>query len=269
MRKYLTTLILIALGFGAGLIAQGQVQILLAQPADRAVDSPSGETYAPNQLPAADLVFQRVPGPDVPSLQELTAGSTTDAEAMAKVVAYYHDNQERLRALWREDNDTRLAGIFTMYVVHISTPYGETTYRFVFPRILAAAPRPLWYLLDHAGAHRRRFGVDVAHVRTHQRLAWLDRDQRSMGNGKCSTRPPISGLTGRGWNCCKVSRVSTALFTHPCLTSNRPDARLHMSEGYNMEQFRVDLRGLGLYYNPPGEPFLSDRPHSWDATLPL
>ena len=70
MRKYLTTLILIALGFGAGLIAQGQVQILLAQPADRAVDAPSGETYAPNQLPAADLVFQRVPGPDMPSLQD-------------------------------------------------------------------------------------------------------------------------------------------------------------------------------------------------------
>ena len=39
MRKYLTMLILIALGFGAGLIAQGQVQISLAQPVDRAVDS--------------------------------------------------------------------------------------------------------------------------------------------------------------------------------------------------------------------------------------
>ncbi len=42
-----------------------------------------------------------------------------------------------------------------------------------------------------------------------------------------------------------------------------------MSEGYNMEQFRIDLPGLGLFYNPPGEIVVSQHPNDWDATLSL
>ncbi|NJO83396.1 MAG: hypothetical protein HC828_11635 [Blastochloris sp.] len=56
-------------------------------------------------------------------------------------------------------------------------------------------------------------------------------------------------------------------FYTPLLDMERPDARLHLSEGYNMQRFRIDLPGLGLYYNPPGEPFLSELPQLWSASL--
>ncbi len=268
MKKHLTMLVLIALGFGAGLIAQGQAQILFAQPSADAAASVSGDSYTPNHLPAADLVFQRVPGPDVPTLQELTAGSTTDAEAMAKVVAYYHDNQERLRVLWREDNQTRLAGIFTMYIVHISTVYGETTF-----------PSSFLEYLQQPRAHCGTYSLAQAHIADALGLTWRMFELTSGWHGwieiMVDGQWEMFDATTNQW----ISRSGLELlqgvpreyraFYTPLLDANRPDARLHLSEGYNMEQFRVDLRGLGLYYNPPGEPFLSDRPHSWDATLPL
>jgi hypothetical protein len=66
----------------------------------------------------------------------------------------------------------------------------------------------------------------------------------------------------------QVQREYRSFYT-PLLDINRPGARLHLSEGYNMQQFRIDLPGLGLFYNPPGEIVVSDHPRDWDTTLPL
>ncbi len=78
--------------------------------------------------PTYNLVFEHQPGPDVPTPQGLAAeaSAVTDQEILAAVVDYYDANAERLALLWREENPTRLAGIYSMYISHISLPYGET-----------------------------------------------------------------------------------------------------------------------------------------------
>src|SRR5690349_8794140 len=75
---------------------------------------------APAKTPVpSTLIFSDEPGPDVPTLQELAGSETTDEAILANVVRYYDANRERLGILWREENPTRLAGIFAMYVTHI------------------------------------------------------------------------------------------------------------------------------------------------------
>lgn len=224
---------------------------------------PTEVIYVPNRPPTTNLLFQRVPGPDVPTLQEMTAGATTDAEAYAKIVAYYAANKERLRALWQEDNPTRLAGIFSMYVVHISTVYGETTY-----------PASFLEYLQQPRAHCGTYSIAQAHIAGALGLTWRMWELTSGWHGWVEIlvdgQWEMFDATTNQW----ISRAGVELlqqvpreyrsFYTPLLDSTRPDARWHLEEGYNMIDFRVKLPGLGLFYNPPGEPFLSTLPELWD-----
>ena len=268
MRKYLLLMLMMVLAFSVGLVVQVQANSLFAQVFTTGLPGTLGAGNAPNQLPAADLLFERVPGPDVPTLQEITAGATTDAEAMAKIVAYYHDNHDRLKTLWREDDETRLAGIFTMYVVHISTIYGETTY-----------PSSFLEYLQQPRAHCGTYSTAQSHIADALGLTWQMYELTSGWHGWVEIlvdgQWEIFDATTNQW----ISRSASELlqqvpreyrsFYTPLLDANRPDARLHLREGYNMEQFRIDFPGLGLFYNPPGDIFVSTHPHDWDATLPL
>ncbi len=248
MRKRLLTLTVIMLAFTAGLIIQVSADSRFAQVFASGAEAPD----APNHLPAADLLFERISGPDVPTLQEMTAGATTDAEALAKVVAYYDDNRERLRVLWREEDDTRLAGIFSMYVVHVSTIYGETTY-----------PASFLEYLQQPRAHCGTYSIAQAHIANALGLEWRMFELTSGWHGwieiNVDGQWEMFDATTNQW----ISRSGLEMlqgapreyrsFYTPLLDIDRPDARLHMSEGYNMQQFRIDLPGLGLFYNPPGE----------------
>ncbi len=163
MRKYLVLLLIALVAFIVGLVVQVRTNSLFAQvfTTGSVPGLVLAEGYSPNHLPAADLLFERVPGPDVPTLQEITAGASTDAEAIAMVVDYYHANHDRLTRLWREDNDTRLAGIFTMYVVHISTVYGETTY-----------PPSFLEYLQQPRAHCGTYSTAQSHIADALGLTW-------------------------------------------------------------------------------------------------
>jgi hypothetical protein len=193
----------------------------------------------------------------------MTEGAATDAEAYAMIVAYYDANKARLRTLWREDNDTRLAGIFSMYVVHISTVYGETTY-----------PASFLEYLTQPRAHCGTYSIAQAHIAQALGLTWRMWELTSGWHGWVEIlvdgQWEIFDATTNQW----ISRSGLELlakepreyrsFYTPLLDIDRQDARLHLHEGYNMEQFRIDLPGLGLFYNPPGEPFLSKLPQLWD-----
>lgn len=265
MKKQLSSLTMLGLAFALGLLVNLHTVVLGAQ-GEAPTRSPiqlesTSSSYQPNYPPTTDLLFQRVPGLDVPTLQTMTEGATSDAEALGMVVSYYNDNRERLRTLWREDNDTRLAGIFSMYVVHISHIYGETTY-----------PSSFLEYLTQPRAHCGTYSVAQSHIDEALGLPWRMFELTSGWHGWVEIlvdgQWEMFDATTNQW----ISRSGLELlqgvpreyrsFYTPLLDIERQDARLHLAEGYNMEAFRVNLPGLGLFYNPPGEP-IPYNPFRW------
>lgn len=104
-----------------------------------------------------DFVFSGRRGPDTLTLQEIAADAKDDDEILLKVTDYYAANRERLGLLWGEENPTRLAALFTMYVTHISTVYGEAVMPTTLVRLPAPAPRALRQL--YVGADAAGTGV--------------------------------------------------------------------------------------------------------------
>ncbi|MDX2163404.1 MAG: hypothetical protein SF162_18950 [bacterium] len=226
------------------------------------IDIRDGQSWqaapVPHQSPAAELVFEQSPGPDVPTLQTLTRGATTDAEAIAQVVAWFNAEENNLRSLWREENDTRLAGLFTMYVVHISHIYGETPYQTSF----------LDYLTLER-SHCGNYSVAQAQIAEALGLEWRLLELSSGWHGWIEIRVDdqweIFDSTVNVW----IDTSSYELFQGaareyrsfytPLLDIDRPDARLHLDEGYNMQQLRANMPGFGVYFLPPGEIVLSHR----------
>jgi hypothetical protein len=47
-------------------------------------------------------------------------------------------------------------------------------------------------------------------------------------------------------------------FYTPLLDINRPDARYHIAEGYDMQRLRQRMPTIGIVYMPPGELKVSD-----------
>jgi hypothetical protein len=214
--------------------------------------------FQPNQPPVTDLVFEQQPGPDTPTLHTLAEGAAGDEEILARVVAWYDENRETLRALWREDDDTRLAALYAMYLVHISHVYGET---------------PAWdqSVTSYLSLERSHCGLYT--VVQHQILDAMGIPWRQVGldNGWHGwIEVPVNGTweifdaTVNVW----ISRSGYELdagvareyryFYTPLLDIDRPDARLHLGEGYNMHNLRAWMPGLGLFYIPPAALYLQD-----------
>lgn len=206
--------------------------------------------------PAYQIVFDAQPGPDVPTLQELSLGLTDDAAVLEQVAAYYDENKERLALLWREEHPLRLAGLFSMYVTHISLPYGETT----FPRSIVEFMQQEHahcgtYLVPQtriAGALGLTYRV-IEYVGEH---AWLEvyvDDHWELFDATTNTWINQSGLD-------LIDRVEREYryFYTPMLDRDRPDARLHIEEGYNMPALRRLMPLMGIEYHPGGELRVSD-----------
>src|SRR5690606_28951118 len=95
-----------------------------------------GVAQAMSEPVTGSQVFSAEPGPDVPTLQYLAANAASDEEILQIVTDYYEANKALLSVLWREENETRLAALFSMYIVPISTIYRETTYPASLPEYL-------------------------------------------------------------------------------------------------------------------------------------
>lgn len=215
-------------------------------------------TYQPNTPPVTDIVFEQVPGPDVPTLQELALGTNDDTQIIHNVVNYYDQHRDELQVLWREDNDTRLAGLYAMYIVHISHIYGETTY-----------PETLQEYMTQERSHCGVYSLAQHQITEALGLTWRFVELTSgwhgwievLVDGQWETFDATVNvwINRSGFELIDGAVREYRYFYTPLLDIDRPDARLHLNEGYNMQNLRDWMPGLGLFYNPPGELFISDR----------
>jgi hypothetical protein len=222
--------------------------------------APPMPVYLPNMQPfsadAAALIFDAQPGPDTPTIGELALGAADDAGIMARIVAYYEENRERLAQLWREEHPTRLAGLFSMYIVHISHIYGETRFPASMTEFVALERTHCGVSSMAQSQITEALGLNWRTIElTSGWHAWVEIEVDGVWEIFDSTvnvwidQPAEALLQG-------VPRAYRNFYT-PLLDRDRPDARLHMREGYNMQNLRLWMPGLGLFYNPPGELFLS------------
>lgn len=219
-------------------------------------------------LSAADYVFDAMPGPDVPTLHEIAAaaGAQTDDEILDAVAAYYAENQERLAVLWREDHPDRLAGLFSMYLIHIGYVYG-----------VADFPTSLVQFLSQERGHCAT--VTYAQFRVAERLgltwrvlvsdgehAWLEirvDDQWELFDSTTNT-----WISRSGFEMLEQAVREYRYFYTPLLDVNRPEARLHLAEGYDMQRLRRRLPLMGISYFPPLEPYVQFDSTNWRELFP-
>lgn len=227
----------------------GRIDLTTGQATEPPPRQPGTVPIVPN------LIFDAEPGPDVDTLQVITAGADTDEDAVARVVSYYQANQNRLQGLWREDNPQRLAAIFAMYVAHISQPYGET-------------PNPPADLLEFTQQQRGHCGtytVAQREINTALGLTWRelgDEGWHAWIEVQIDGNWEIFDSTVNVWIDQPVETLVLGgprqyrMFYTPMTDINRPDARLHLQEGtygYNMPNLRERVIGYGIYWWPHGE----------------
>lgn len=197
------------------------------------------------------LIFDAQPGPDVPTLHTLTAGAVTDGEAIARVVDYYAAHRDTLSLLWREANETRLAALFSMYIVHISTIYGETSFPASFIEYLGQARAHCgtytyaqWQIADALGLTWRT----IEFVGNHAYLEIQVDGEWEVFDATTNTwlsRPTESLMRGE--------QREYRYFYTPILDADFPDARLHFTDGYDMQLLRRRMPTLGVLYIPQEE----------------
>jgi transglutaminase-like putative cysteine protease len=237
---------------GAGIAIFAFSLILLVQPTYTQESTPAlMSTPAPHMV-----IFEDVPGPDTPTLGELAGDAADDAAILARVVEYYDLNHERLADLWRQDNPTRLAAVFSMYITHISLPYGETA----FPGSLTefiSQERAHCGTYTYAQIHiALALGLTIRVIEFAGEHAWLEvwiDDGWEIFDATTNTR--LSGgvedmLAG-------LPREYQHYYT-PLLDVDHPEARLHFAEGYDMQRLRNRMPALGVTYFPPGEMIIGD-----------
>ena len=197
------------------------------------------------------LIFSAERGPDVETFQDIAANATTDPEILDNVVNYYSANSNQLGILWREDNPARLAGLFSMYLVHISTIYGAATYPSSLVEYLGE-PRAQCGTYTYAEARiADALGLTWRTVEFVGEHAWLE----VQVDGQWE----VFDATTNTWLSRGVDELMQGIerqyrqFYTPMLDINRPDARLHMVEGYDMQRLRQRMPTIGIVYMPPGE----------------
>ncbi len=219
-------------------------------------------------LSAADYAFDATPGPDVPTLHEIAvaAGAQTDTEILDAAVAYYAENQDRLAVLWREDHPDRLAGLFSMYLIHIGYVYGVADFPTSLVDFLsqerghcATVTYAQFRLAERLGLTWRVLVSDAEH-------AWLEiriDDQWELFDATTNT-----WISRSGFEMLDQAVREYRYFYTPLLDVNRPDARLHLAEGYDMQWFRRRLPLMGLSYFPPNEPYVQFDSTNWRELFP-
>jgi len=98
----------------------------------------------------------------IPPLAEIVGGATTDAEAVALVAAYYDTNTSLLAAEFREQDDTRLRGLFGMYIIHLAAPYN----------VVEVVPTTLFEFINTPTAHCGTYSVAQSQVYDALGLEW-------------------------------------------------------------------------------------------------
>ncbi|MFN8447786.1 MAG: hypothetical protein U0521_04120 [Anaerolineae bacterium] len=202
--------------------------------------------------------FESTPALDIPTSQEIVADATTDTAALDRIVGYFDAHEDALRLAFEEDDPVRLKVLYAMYVVHISTVYGE-----------ADPPTSLIAFLDspysHCGFYTRfqseildAFGISwrIMYHATAEH-AWVE----VPINGNWELFDPTTNVWADRDGVALLAgepRHYRAFYT-PLNDVNRPDAREHYFRGpaanprvgwYNMPRLREWMIRLGLTYTP-------------------
>mgnify|MGYP005845717587 CR=1 FL=1 len=203
-------------------------------------------------LPITSRVFEVQFGPDIPTFQQVAVGAADDAEVLSRVITYFEENRERLAERWEIDVPARLVGVFSMYITHISQPYGEVD----------AFPETLGQFMAQERAHCGTYTFAQSHIVTALGVEWRSVEfvaEHAWIEVRVDGEWELFDATTNVW----INRGIEALlageerehrgFYTPMLDAARPDARLHIEEGYNMQRLRQRMPLLGIQYMPPGE----------------
>jgi hypothetical protein len=190
--------------------------------------------------------------PELPTFQQIAVGAADDAEILDRISLYFEENRERLAARWETDNRDRLVGIFSMYMAHISQPYGEVD----------AFPETLEQFISQERGHCGTYTFAQSHIVTALGVEWRSVEfvaEHAWIEVRVDGEWELFDATTNIW----INRGIEALlageerefreFYTPMLDVARPDARLHIEEGYNMQRLRQRMPLLGIQYMPPGE----------------
>ena len=206
--------------------------------------------------------YETTTNPGIPTLQEITAGATTDNEALQMVVDYYYTHEDWLRQTLQEDDPTRLISLYVMFVTHISQIYGE-----------AKLPPTFLDYLKERYSHCANYSIYQADILNSFGLTWRiffdAAAEHEWIEAKLDDHWEVFDATVNVWidqngfDLLKGLSRSYRNFYSPMNDVNRPDAREHYWKGpssnhlvgwYNMPRLRMWMPGLGLYYNPPTRP---------------
>lgn len=203
-----------------------------------------------------EFVFSGRRGPDTLTLQEIAGDAKSDDDILQKVVDYYDANRERLGVLWSEENPTRLAALFTMYVTHISTVYGATEFPTTLDEYLH---QPRAHCGTYAWAQMRlarALGLMLRLVDFSGEHVWLEIQVDAQWElFDATTNVWINkGVTELMQGAPRQFRT----FYSPVFDINRPDARLHLNEGYDIPKLQRRMTTLGVAYMPYGVLTISD-----------
>jgi hypothetical protein len=197
-------------------------------------------------------LYEQQSGTALPTFQQLAVGAADDAEVLSRVTAYFAENRERLAERWEIDDPARLVGVFSMYIAHISQPYGEVD----------AFPETLGQFMSQERGHCGTYTFAQSHIVTALGVEWRSVEfvgEHAWIEVRVNGEWELFDATTNVW----INRGIEALmagearefreFYTPMLDAARPDARLHIEEGYNMQRLRQRMPLLGIQYMPPGE----------------
>ncbi len=195
----------------------------------------------------------------MPTLQRMTAQATSNADALARVTAYYERNRDRLSSLWKIDHETRLAATFAMYVTHISKPYGE----------VPTTVESLTEFLSQERAHCVTYSYAEADIAEALGLTWRMMEFETgahtwievLIDGRWETFDAMSNV----WLSVSMDEALLRaprryrMFYTPLDDPDRPEARLHLWEGvvpgyYNVPLIRRLTPCVGFCYNYESAP---------------
>lgn len=196
-----------------------------------------GSESAIQTLYVPALVFEKQRPLIIPSAREL--GS------LENVVAYFDEHRAIIASELSVSHETRLKATYAMYVTHISAPYGSNNDEPSFQTLITSDRA-------HCGIYSMaQFEINQA-FGLESRIVDIDGGWHGLVEVRIDGEWEIFDSTVNVWVNTSVEslldgepRQYRASYT-PIADPNRPDARYHLNEGWNVPELRATLVYWGL-----------------------
>lgn len=196
---------------------------------------------------APTILYEARLPPDLPTLQEMSQGAQSDADAYDRIYEYYQSHHQHIADELGEENETRLQALFVMNVVHISHIYQSVD-----------DPGTFLAYLQQAGSHCGIYSHYESELMDRFGLTWrrqlLSQGYHEWVEVNVDGQWEIFDSTINTW----INRSARELmagaersyryFYTPMLDENRPDVVNSVLE--SGQRLRMLMPALGLYYRP-------------------